>query len=331
MYSLHCGEHATELWQELDPSRGGCISLWELDSDSVSLLVKCRSRMLAVLMNSGEEEEMDANVMYTRLTHCARPERQGLLELHEFRVVAKSLGLNAREADRAFACLDHFPSGLNAHPARLEVSDFVWLKRLPNLIDTEAVACARAPGFQPDVSMAYDTPQDVTGSPIPDSQSPLSGYNSMLGGSSLSAGPQNGFGTAGRGGPSGIGTSGGYPGKSAAQPKVAAPAPAVVTPVQQKLVGLAAPAPAVATLAAPPKTSAPSGVPAGDAELADHGVEEESMLNGLGIDTQEYEDDEEDDGYYDDEADDNEEDEEEELDELDDGDVEEEAEGEETW
>merc|ERR1719498_1372666 len=48
-YSLNCGEHVTELWQELDPNRGGCISLWELDPESVALIVKLRTRMLSVL------------------------------------------------------------------------------------------------------------------------------------------------------------------------------------------------------------------------------------------------------------------------------------------
>lgn len=170
-YSLNCGEHVTELWQELDPNRGGCISLWELDADAVAVLVKLRTRMLTVLASTqakGDEdvEETDANVLFARLTSFVRPIQLGSLEQHEFRIVAKPLGLSTQEADKAFACLDHFPGNVHAPPATIDVTDIHWLKRMPNLVYTEAVACAKEANM--------DAP-NIIGSPMTDGSSPLSG------------------------------------------------------------------------------------------------------------------------------------------------------------
>lgn len=161
-YSLNCGEHVTELWQELDPNRGGCISLWELDMDAVSVLVKLRTRMLAVLASHQkgdvDVEETDANVLFARLTSFVRPIKFGSLEQHEFRLVAKPLGLSQQEADKAFACLDR--TGTHAPPASIDVTDIQWLKKLPMLVDIEGVACAQ------DVSLALQ-PSSITGGTSP--------------------------------------------------------------------------------------------------------------------------------------------------------------------
>merc|ERR1719183_2142932 len=63
------------------------------------------------------------------------------LELPEFRAVAKPLGLNLLEADKVFSCLDRCRS--STPPATIDVTDILWLKRLPSVVYVDAVACAK--------------------------------------------------------------------------------------------------------------------------------------------------------------------------------------------
>mmetsp|Transcript_7743 Transcript_7743/g.14359 ORF Transcript_7743/g.14359 Transcript_7743/m.14359 type:complete len:1158 (-) Transcript_7743:72-3545(-) len=156
-YALKIGEHVTELWEELDPGRGGCISLWELDPEACALLTKLRSRLIAVLgpgTGSGrtmeappELGELDAKTMFDKLLAWVKPVRDGQLELHEFRAIARPLGFNQAESDRLFAALDQFGGSQHAPPATINASDIAWLKKLPTLIDTDAVACAQEHGY----------------------------------------------------------------------------------------------------------------------------------------------------------------------------------------
>jgi len=189
-YSLHCGEHVTELWQELDPNRGGCISLWELAPDAVSLLVKLRTRMLGALVHSTKEdaEDFDPSTIFSRLTSFSRPTRQGCLEQHEFRLVSKVLGLSIQEADRAFNCLDHFPGSHHAPPAMIDVTDIKWLKGLITLVDAAAVLVT----------------QEVAGDPLTltmDNGSPVSmgGSSYGMGGTPTSGGPANAWASPSQG------------------------------------------------------------------------------------------------------------------------------------
>jgi hypothetical protein len=120
--------------------------------------------MLAVLasVQRGEVdvEETDANVLFARLTSFVRPVQLGSLEQHEFRLVAKPLGLSMLEADKAFACLDHYPGSTHAPPASIDVTDIQWLKKLVTLVDTDAVAC-----MAQDVSSAMQPPASAGESP----------------------------------------------------------------------------------------------------------------------------------------------------------------------
>jgi len=178
LYSMSRGTHVTEIWQELDPNHGGCISLWELDPEAMALLLKLRSRIMAVVSGakqSGGEtsdgEDVDPSVIFARLTEFVRPLTVGRLEQHEFRIVAMSKPLNMTqwEADKAFSCLDHI-GGMHAPPTTIDVSDLTWLKKLPTLVDTKAICCAR------DITIPLASPTSaITGSPLPDENSPLSG------------------------------------------------------------------------------------------------------------------------------------------------------------
>eukprot|EP00929_Paragymnodinium_shiwhaense_P119279 TRINITY_DN91166_c0_g1_i1.p1 TRINITY_DN91166_c0_g1~~TRINITY_DN91166_c0_g1_i1.p1 ORF type:complete len:1405 (+),score=458.94 TRINITY_DN91166_c0_g1_i1:75-4289(+) len=133
---MNCGEHATEFWQGLDPGLGGCISMFDMDPEASALLVKLRTRMLA-LADVGHDKDVDAESLFARLCFLVRPHKPGHLEKQEFRMVAMPLGLSKDEADKVFTYLDHH-AGIS-HPATITVADIAWLIKLPNYVDTQAV------------------------------------------------------------------------------------------------------------------------------------------------------------------------------------------------
>jgi len=134
---LNCGEHSTELWQGLDPSLGGCISMFELDPEATALLVKFRNRMTALADVSNAGKNVDPELLFARLCFLVRPRRVGHLEKQEFRSVTTPLGISKDEAFKVFSHLDH-RAGL-CHPATITVADTAWLSQLPNLVDANSV------------------------------------------------------------------------------------------------------------------------------------------------------------------------------------------------
>lgn len=172
---LCCGEHATEFWQGLDPTLGGCISLFDLDPEATALLIKLRNRMLA-LADVSADKEVDAESLFARLSFLVRPKKPGHLEPHEFRIVAKPLGLSPDEADRAFRYLDYQGGSHHAPPATITVQDIAWLNRLPlrirdddevvgGLIDFHAVtmttASARLKAMRPSGPLKSDETEPI--------------------------------------------------------------------------------------------------------------------------------------------------------------------------
>jgi len=136
--SLKCRDHAPELWAELDSSHGGCVSLFELDAEAVAMLVKFRMKILMF----AESDNVDQDMLFSRLTARTQLVRAGQLEVHEFRAVVKALGIGNAEADRLFSYLDYQGGNIHNPPARVTIADFEWLRRLPSLIDIEAVVMA---------------------------------------------------------------------------------------------------------------------------------------------------------------------------------------------
>lgn len=134
---MNCGEHATEFWQALDVTLGGCISVFELDPMATSLLIKLRSRIIA--MNPQAAVQLDAAHAFARLSVMARPTKLGHLQNVQFRAVVKPLGLSVNDADLAFKCLDYHGGNDQAGQASITVKDIDWLLRLPSLVDIEAV------------------------------------------------------------------------------------------------------------------------------------------------------------------------------------------------
>eukprot|EP00933_Yihiella_yeosuensis_P080212 TRINITY_DN93614_c0_g1_i1.p1 TRINITY_DN93614_c0_g1~~TRINITY_DN93614_c0_g1_i1.p1 ORF type:complete len:736 (+),score=171.92 TRINITY_DN93614_c0_g1_i1:298-2208(+) len=135
---LKCREHATEYWQELDSGRGGCVSLFELDPEAVALLEKLFCRVLA-LCDVKSPDDIDIDSMWQRLTFCVRPQKEGRLEIQEWRAVLKPLGLRTEEANALFNSLDAGGGNHLNPPAHITVADIRWLKNIPALLDLEAV------------------------------------------------------------------------------------------------------------------------------------------------------------------------------------------------
>ncbi|CAK0910210.1 unnamed protein product [Prorocentrum cordatum] len=133
---LQFADRAAEYWSELDIGLGGCISLFEMDPDTTVLLAKLHARIAAVL-DGQRPEDVAADVVFQRLTTVANLRAPDRMDIQQFRLMAKSLGLTDAEAGRAFNCLD-IKGGRNP-PALVTVKDVAWLKGLSALVDIEAV------------------------------------------------------------------------------------------------------------------------------------------------------------------------------------------------
>eukprot|EP00928_Gymnodinium_smaydae_P061057 TRINITY_DN4510_c0_g1_i2.p1 TRINITY_DN4510_c0_g1~~TRINITY_DN4510_c0_g1_i2.p1 ORF type:complete len:1268 (+),score=185.38 TRINITY_DN4510_c0_g1_i2:75-3878(+) len=136
--SVKCGEHVTEFWQTLDPTMAGRISLFDFDPQAVGVLVKMRSRMLA--LSDCAESQTDAGVLFRRMTYLVRARRSGHLEFHEFRQAVKPMGITQNEADTAFGYLDYYGGRHHAPPATVREQDIAWLMRLPSFVSCEYVS-----------------------------------------------------------------------------------------------------------------------------------------------------------------------------------------------
>jgi hypothetical protein len=139
---LKCGEHTSEFWQRLDDTLGGCISLFEIEPQGTALLIKLRAQMLAmsgaaVDKSSSDQRANVAEAIFQRMSYMVRPKVPGHLDLQEFRVIAKPMGLSIDEANVAFSYLDYH--GGHKPPATISVRDIDWLLRLPALVNVEAV------------------------------------------------------------------------------------------------------------------------------------------------------------------------------------------------
>jgi Ca2+-binding EF-hand superfamily protein len=137
---LNCGEHATEFWEALDPSLGGCISMFDLDPEATALLIKLRIRLLALGDVGDSQVQADPESLFARLCFLVRPRQAGQLERQEFLTVATPLGLSKDEANKVFSYLDHH-AGIS-NPAYVTVKDVAWLTRLSSLVDIQAVTMA---------------------------------------------------------------------------------------------------------------------------------------------------------------------------------------------
>eukprot|EP00927_Polykrikos_kofoidii_P015302 TRINITY_DN16783_c0_g4_i3.p1 TRINITY_DN16783_c0_g4~~TRINITY_DN16783_c0_g4_i3.p1 ORF type:complete len:1273 (+),score=297.06 TRINITY_DN16783_c0_g4_i3:436-3819(+) len=139
--TLNCGEHATEFFQGIDPTLAGCISLYDLDPEATSLLIKLRTGLHALSAMGADHDGHDTNAesLFGRLAFTVRPHRDGHLDIHEFRQAVKPLGFTTEEADKLFSYLDYYGGNHHAPPATVSIADIAWLNRLPQLVHTAAV------------------------------------------------------------------------------------------------------------------------------------------------------------------------------------------------
>lgn len=139
--ALKCIEQTVQLWEGLDCSLAGCVSLFELDPEALVLLLRARHVLSANdERGSGGMPPLDAEATFARLSKLAKPVKAGYLQEHEFRGGALRLGLSREEADRVFDYLDYCGGSHHAPPATITVADVAWLLRLPQLVDASSVS-----------------------------------------------------------------------------------------------------------------------------------------------------------------------------------------------
>eukprot|EP00443_Scrippsiella_acuminata_P042059 CAMPEP_0115289562 /NCGR_PEP_ID=MMETSP0270-20121206/63575_1 /TAXON_ID=71861 /ORGANISM="Scrippsiella trochoidea, Strain CCMP3099" /LENGTH=1481 /DNA_ID=CAMNT_0002706749 /DNA_START=54 /DNA_END=4496 /DNA_ORIENTATION=- len=145
---LNVRDRTVEFWQELDPTRSGRISLFEVDQEGIVLLAKLLGRILAL---DPDKEPKDGEEMFQRLTTKAMMKvmRPGHMDCHEFRTACKPLGFNPTEADRMFSSLDAHGGCQSQPPTTICVHDLAWLRRLPCFVDLPSVTLAE-PSFDSD-------------------------------------------------------------------------------------------------------------------------------------------------------------------------------------
>jgi len=145
---LKCRENAPEFWTALDPGLGGCISLFELDPDAVTMLLHFRSQVMMHV----DSDDIDGESFFERLCFRLAPAMPGELQDIEFRYLLRGIGISPECANRLFTFLDYHGGSNHRPPARLTAVDLLWLKRLPTLVDGSAATLLPA-GRQDNVEL----------------------------------------------------------------------------------------------------------------------------------------------------------------------------------
>merc|ERR1712242_660248 len=86
-----------------------------------------------------ENKRVETETLFAKVTFKIKLNTPGHMELHEFRSAVKAFGFTGADADRVFSYLDHQGGNHHNPPATVTVADFDWLRRLPALVDIEAV------------------------------------------------------------------------------------------------------------------------------------------------------------------------------------------------
>lgn len=131
---LKCEGYCTELWEELDATRSGTISLFELDPETTALLIRFRARVLAMADVSSDTEKVDVDTLFLRSTYRLKLETPRTIFLKEFRALATLLGFNGTDADRIFVALGDRGGSNDTPPAAVSMGDFAWMLRMQNLV-----------------------------------------------------------------------------------------------------------------------------------------------------------------------------------------------------
>jgi hypothetical protein len=171
-HQLNWGHKATEFYQELDASLGGCVNLFHLDPETVVILIRLRWHMLAFAEPSALRKgttnkfSMEPSALFTKLTshiesaQNARIERQGQLSSFEFKLLSKPLGLSANELERVFVYLDSGLAGSDKRNQSVSLSDIAWIMKLPRVVDEHAVALNADPASLVQSQIAMEPSHD---------------------------------------------------------------------------------------------------------------------------------------------------------------------------
>jgi len=135
-----CWELAPQLWCELDPGSGGCISLFELAPEAVSLCARARAQILG----TDGRDELNDEELFDRL---APKNELGHVEMPEFCGMVRALGFNIADAKRIFRYLDFKGAKEFKPPAGLAIADVSWLRRLSQVVDLDAVVLGSPEGM----------------------------------------------------------------------------------------------------------------------------------------------------------------------------------------
>jgi hypothetical protein len=142
---INWGHRASEFYQELDTSLGGCVNVFHLDPEPVALLIKLRSRLftfadLPILQKATTNKfGIEPAALFDRLTSHIRLGKKGECSLSEFRLLGKPLTMSDDEMDKAFKYIDGGFGGSDATKASISVADIAWIMKLPKIVDEHAV------------------------------------------------------------------------------------------------------------------------------------------------------------------------------------------------
>jgi len=135
-------DRTVEFWLELDPGRGGCLSIFELDPKAAAFLSKAYTTLSHVV----DRDAAALDKLFERLSDCHRNEETGLHSADTFRDAVKPIGFSHEDANTVFSYLDmHRPNKwstpqLGATSSFITCNDFRWLLRLPERLYVELVA-----------------------------------------------------------------------------------------------------------------------------------------------------------------------------------------------
>jgi len=110
---------ASALWQELDCSRGGCISLFELDPAAVCLLARFRERVLSRVGSASGSD------LLARFVGPRKLASRMSISLQEFRSFAKELGFESVQCENLFWSMSSNTDLASSFGARSSDSDVI--------------------------------------------------------------------------------------------------------------------------------------------------------------------------------------------------------------
>eukprot|EP00929_Paragymnodinium_shiwhaense_P083530 TRINITY_DN44566_c0_g1_i1.p1 TRINITY_DN44566_c0_g1~~TRINITY_DN44566_c0_g1_i1.p1 ORF type:complete len:1544 (+),score=463.77 TRINITY_DN44566_c0_g1_i1:119-4750(+) len=172
--------NSTMFFQAVDSGLGGCVGLFELDPQSVWLMLQFRSKLMTFYSElhpdplrpaqEGGPSGIDLVTLINGLVRSqvgrSRVPAKDKYELQEFRLLMKPLGMPEVDINKLFALLDS-AGGVNASPPDVVTTkDIAWLLRLNQIVDMQALFPSTSSYAAAGRSRAPTTPRKSV-SPVP--------------------------------------------------------------------------------------------------------------------------------------------------------------------